>query len=204
MSNQTQALALLDAAAAESPVIPWNLDWFETISRLRILVLKPELLHQRDIQACGPAVFFRLWFGRDPLGAATFGYRLLKSGGADIGPLTITPGVHLLQTNYAALRATANANSKRLPELMKTLKIVLLSAMVLTLAYAATARSVWFSSKDDEDSGELVELTWEDLIPADFKQPENPFDTMPQEEIDKLLDGSDESNARSGQVTGRV
>ena len=79
---------------------------------------------------------------------------------------------------------------------MKTLKIVLLSAMVLILAYVATARSGWFSSKDDEDSGELVELTWEDLIPADFKQPENPFNTMPQEEIDKLLDGSDESNAR--------
>jgi hypothetical protein len=116
MSNQTQALALLDAAAAESPVIPWNLDWSETIARLRTLVLNPELLHQRKLEACGPAVFFRLWFGRDPLGAATFGYRLLKSGSAGIGPLTITPGTQLLQRDYAALRATANAVTIRLPE----------------------------------------------------------------------------------------
>ncbi len=79
---------------------------------------------------------------------------------------------------------------------MKTLKIVSLSAMVLALIYTAAAHSAWWSSTDEKNDEELVELTWEDLIPADFKQPENPFDTMPQEEIDKLLDGSDESNAR--------
>lgn len=79
---------------------------------------------------------------------------------------------------------------------MKTLKIVSLSAMVLALIYTAAAYSAWWSSTDEKNDEDLVELTWEDLIPADFKQPENPFDTMPQEEIDKLLDGSDESNAR--------
>jgi len=79
---------------------------------------------------------------------------------------------------------------------MKVLKIVLLSAVVLTVAYAASARSGWWFSADEEKSGELLELNWEDLIPADFQQPENPFNTMPQEEIDKLLDGSDESNVR--------
>ncbi len=79
---------------------------------------------------------------------------------------------------------------------MKILKIALLSAMFSMLAVTLTARAGWWSSSDDKASSELIELNWEDLIPADFKQPENPFDTMTQEEIDKLLDGSDESNAR--------
>lgn len=79
---------------------------------------------------------------------------------------------------------------------MKTLKIALLSAMFSMLAVTLTAQAGWWSSSDEEASSELIELNWDDLIPADFKQPENPFDTMTQEEIDKLLDGSDESNAR--------
>ena len=115
MSNLTQALELLDSAASESPSIPWLLDWAETIMGLRTLVVHPEGLHQRELEACGPAAFFRLWFSRDPLGAATFGYRLLKSGSANIGPLTISPGAQLLQRNYAALRTTANAVTTRLP-----------------------------------------------------------------------------------------
>lgn len=80
---------------------------------------------------------------------------------------------------------------------MKKLKIVLLSVIVSVLAYGFTAQAAWWSFSDKEQNNdELLELNWEDLIPADFKQPENPFDSMTQEEIDKLLDGSDESNRR--------
>jgi len=42
---------------------------------------------------------------------------------------------------------------------------------------------------------EITDILWDDLIPDDFIQPENPYITMSQEEIDKLMDGSDESNA---------
>jgi len=78
---------------------------------------------------------------------------------------------------------------------MKIVKIVLLSAMVSMLAGTVVAQAAWWPFSDEEEvSEELVELNWEDLIPADFQQPENPFDTMSQDEIDKLLDGSDESN----------
>lgn len=83
---------------------------------------------------------------------------------------------------------------------MKALKIIAMSAIMLTLAYAAAAQSGWWSSSKGEGSDELVELNWEDLIPADFQQPENPFNTMTQDEIDKLLDGSDESNARLAEL----
>lgn len=71
VSTPADALIFLDGAAAENPVIPWKLDWHSVISRLRVLVLPPERLHQRWLNACGPAVFFRIWVARDPLGDAT-------------------------------------------------------------------------------------------------------------------------------------
>ncbi len=108
MSSQGEALALLDAAAGEDPLLPWKLDWQQTIGRLRSLVMRPELLDQRALNVCGPAVFFRIWFARDPVGAATFGYRLLKSGTADIGSTTVTPGQGLMSQDYAVLRATTD------------------------------------------------------------------------------------------------
>ncbi|MGQ7845305.1 DUF3299 domain-containing protein [Granulosicoccus sp. 3-233] len=83
---------------------------------------------------------------------------------------------------------------------MKLLKIALLSATVSVSIYAAAVQSGWWSSSSEQEDVELVELNWDDLIPADFQQPENPFNTMTQEEIDKLLDGSDESNARLAQL----
>ncbi len=61
---------------------------------------------------------------------------------------------------------------------------------VVTMTYA------WFWSKDEPAAGPAVELDWEDLIPADFEQAPNPFETMSREEIDVLLDGSEESNRR--------
>lgn len=121
--TQAQALALLDAAALEAPVIAWNLDWPTTVARLRTLVVHPEMLHQKGLNACGPAVFFRMWLARDPLGAATFGYRMLKSGSADIGPITVTPRGGLLGQSYANLR---NTFGNKLPE---TADWMLLSAL---------------------------------------------------------------------------
>lgn len=70
-------------------------------------------------------------------------------------------------------------------------------ATVLTVSFSASALSGWkslFLSRDDSNE-DITELTWQDLIPDDFVQPENPFITMTQEEIDKLMDGSEESNA---------
>ncbi|MGY3319582.1 hypothetical protein [Arthrobacter sp. TE12232] len=110
MSTQADALMLLDAAAQESPSIPWKLDWHSTISRIRTLIMQPELIRQCGLNVCGPAVFFRIWFARDPLGSATFAYRLLKSGGADLGPRSIVPGAALLAQDYATLRATFGSN----------------------------------------------------------------------------------------------
>lgn len=117
MSTQAQALQLLDAAVLEAPLIPWKLQWSSVIARLRALVMHPELLHQRALNACGPAVFFRIWFARDPLGAATFGYRLLKSGAAYIGPINVVAGASLLGQDYVHLRDNANLiQAQSMPE----------------------------------------------------------------------------------------
>ncbi len=71
------------------------------------------------------------------------------------------------------------------------------AALVLSLLFARSAVAWWpFSGDDSEVKGQVTELLWEDLIPDDFVQPVNPLIDMTQEEVDKLLDGSEESNAR--------
>lgn len=78
-------------------------------------------------------------------------------------------------------------------------KVVSLTTVaVVALAFSISAQSNWWPfSKDKKDSANLptTEITWEDLVPDDFVPPENPFLTMTEEEVDKLMDGSDESNA---------
>jgi len=71
------------------------------------------------------------------------------------------------------------------------------AALVLSLFVTGSAFAWWPFGDDNSDvEGQLTELVWEDLIPDDFVQPVNPLIDMTQEEVDKLLDGSTESNAR--------
>ncbi|MBX2881133.1 MAG: DUF3299 domain-containing protein [Granulosicoccus sp.] len=67
----------------------------------------------------------------------------------------------------------------------------------LVLLLAGLAHPGWwpFSENDQKSAASAEEIFWDDLIPSDFVQPVNPFSTMSTEEIDKLLDGSEESNA---------
>jgi len=76
--------------------------------------------------------------------------------------------------------------------------IIIASTCVITLFFAVSVQSGWWPFSDDDETaqeGPVTEIFWDDLIPDDFVQPENPFYTMSQEDIDKLLDGSEESNA---------
>ncbi|MFK8083071.1 MAG: DUF3299 domain-containing protein [Granulosicoccus sp.] len=68
---------------------------------------------------------------------------------------------------------------------------------IFSLLFLTTALYAWwpFSNDEKQAQAELVDLMWDDLIPDDFVQPENPFITMSQEAIDKLMDGSEESDA---------
>lgn len=83
---------------------------------------------------------------------------------------------------------------------MNTRRLVLGGAVASVLAVSVVAQAGWWpfsSDKDEEDQSiQAATINWDDLIPDDFVQPENPFETMSQEEIDILLDGSEESEAR--------
>lgn len=79
---------------------------------------------------------------------------------------------------------------------MKIKQILMIATLVAGVGIAAlTLSSMSSLSADEEGSSEPIVLNWDDLIPADFVQPENPLNDMTQEEIDKLMDGSEESNA---------
>ncbi len=83
-------------------------------------------------------------------------------------------------------------------------KIFAAIAVFIGLSVALSAQAAWWSifSNDDENQNaeQATEIQWNDLIPDDFVQPENPYMSMSSEEIDKLLDGSEESNARRAQL----
>jgi len=77
-------------------------------------------------------------------------------------------------------------------------------AAVLALFFSVNAQSNWWPfSKNKEEKvveQEITDIVWADLIPDDFVQPENPFNTMSDDAMDKLLDGSDESNAEIARI----
>ena len=110
MPDVAAALAFVnDFERNGSQSVAWQIDRAATLARLRTLVQSPELLNQRGLNACGPAVFFRIWLARDPLAAATFGCALLRDGHASIGALSIAPSWKLLGQQYALLRSTTDA-----------------------------------------------------------------------------------------------
>lgn len=82
--------------------VAWQLDRYWTLQRIRTLIQHPELIEQRGLNACGPVVFFRIWFARDPLVAATFACKMLRDGSAYIGTLAVAPSWKLLAQDYGA------------------------------------------------------------------------------------------------------
>jgi len=74
--------------------------------------------------------------------------------------------------------------------------------IAIALLFSVTSLLAWwpFANDDDATQTDVKELAWPDLIPDDFVQPENPFATMSQEEVDKLMDGSEESNAKLDKI----
>ena len=87
---------------------------------------------------------------------------------------------------------------------MMTRRFLLATTVAMAFSFSLSAHSAWwsFSKDDDEPANQLpmTELQWNDLIPDDFTPPENPFVTMSQEEIDKLMDGSPESKAEMARL----
>lgn len=97
--------------------VAWNLDLYWTLQRIRTLIRNPKLLDQRGLNACGPAVFFRIWFARDPLAATMFACKMLRDGSANIGTLAVAAGSRLRAQDYARLKSvTDSAHPHATPE----------------------------------------------------------------------------------------
>jgi len=110
MSDVDTALAAVDQFEAEqNKNVAWQLDRYWTLQRLRTLLRNPELIDQRGLNACAPAVFFRVWLARDPAAAANFACALLRDGSAPIGSMNVAPGSQLLGQNYSNLKAATDA-----------------------------------------------------------------------------------------------
>ena len=82
-------------------------------------------------------------------------------------------------------------NRRTLPLLAATL-----AALVLLGPLPATA---WWWNDDEEElasDAEALALGWDDLVQPGFEPPPDPFMTMSAEDIDKLFDGSPESERK--------
>lgn len=82
---------------------------------------------------------------------------------------------------------------------MNIQRLIIASVVASTMSFTSAAQAGWWPFSNNEDvtdiQGDIKDILWDDLIPDDFQQPENPFSTMSQEEIDRLMDGSEESQA---------
>ena len=84
---------------------------------------------------------------------------------------------------------------------MKKPTIRILLAFLAISMLAIGAQAFWQdSSKAGSGGDEVVELSWENLIPEDFKPAQSPLDSMSREQINKLFDGSDESKAELAEI----
>lgn len=75
--------------------------------------------------------------------------------------------------------------------------------IVLAIVVATGASLVWggwWSKEPKTPDIDARMLSWEDLIPEGWVPPENPLNNMTQDQINKLLDGSDESNREIAEI----
>ena len=81
LGTTAEALTYVDQFEATPPfTTAWVLDRISVLERLRELIRRPGVFHQKGLNACGPAAFFRIWLTRDPLAVAKFACSLLLTG----------------------------------------------------------------------------------------------------------------------------
>ncbi|NND89628.1 MAG: DUF3299 domain-containing protein [Granulosicoccus sp.] len=79
-------------------------------------------------------------------------------------------------------------------------RATLLISTVLLLGIVASAQAWWWKSDDASNSVDATELQWEDMVPEGFVPMQSPLGNMSQEQIDKLFDGSEESNRELAEI----
>ena len=88
---------------------------------------------------------------------------------------------------------------------MKKRSIRVLLAFLGFSMLAIGAQAFWQdSSKSPSGGDEVVEISWDALVPADFKPVQSPLDSMSREQINKLFDGSDDSNNQLAEIEKKM
>ena len=80
---------------------------------------------------------------------------------------------------------------------MNRLRPLLLPALGLAaLLLLSSVGARWMDAREAPGpaAADAVAIGWEDLVPAGFVQPPDPFITMPKDVLAKLMDGSEESD----------
>ena len=91
---------------------------------------------------------------------------------------------------------------KRRPLMLAVPLVVVLGGFLVVFSDVVPA-GTWPWNRDAPDaatSGEPLPLEWADLVPADFEPPPNPFIDITPEQLAKLYDGSDESEAELDRI----
>lgn len=68
-------------------------------------VAGPRILNQGGLNLCGPAAFFQMALGRDPVAVVRFAIDLFNNRTAAMGELVVTPHPDLLKTDFDAMLA---------------------------------------------------------------------------------------------------
>ncbi len=73
--------------------------------------------------------------------------------------------------------------------------------LVVLIAGLLVGWTGWFKKDKNAEAIEgAQELSWDNLIPSDYVPPENPLAEMSMDELDKLFDGSEESNKQLEEI----
>jgi len=71
---------------------------------------------------------------------------------------------------------------------------------IVLLASSATLAWTGLFNRDSAPDADSQEISWEDLIPKGWKPPANPINAMTEEQINKLFDGSEESQKEIAEI----
>ncbi|MFT6303555.1 MAG: hypothetical protein ACI9XK_001736 [Granulosicoccus sp.] len=72
---------------------------------------------------------------------------------------------------------------------------------VIAVLLGTTAAQAWWWDLDEKwDDESTTEISWEQLIPEGFRPVQSPLENMSREQLDKLFDGSEESEIEIAEI----
>lgn len=80
------------------------------------------------------------------------------------------------------------------------IKLLIFALALLLMGSTAAVQAWWWTSDKKAEEQAAVEISWEQLIPEGFTPVESPLSTMTAEQLNKLFDGSEESEREIAEI----